>query len=164
VWLLLLGVLATASACSTGRTPGRSPWFAAIQTDTTGILRGLSLGEPFSSASERESATLLLHDAMGSLYRQRMAGRQFIDIEYWRQPSDTNHIAAVCLNIHLNDEMLARQLFKELTLYYTQLSGRNPEGSFGQYVWWFANDTRKLELKFENLKRDLTLSLVQAFK
>jgi hypothetical protein len=111
-------------------------------------------------SSEPDSPTYV--DNFGLGYKSRTANGELIDVAYWRSPLDSAaRLSAITVNVEVGSEPRAKKLMDELSSYYQQRFRRSPEGGYGNYRWAMTDQNLLLELKFENLKRDITLSLTR---
>lgn len=163
-WLCTLLLLA---ACSEKGT-SRSELFQEIfTTRESGTFRGVTLGESIEQARAQEAPNLPVHeDVLGLTYHFDLGQERSLVIAYYKDnlktQRETNRLASIVANVHLNDELTTAQLYNEIQDYFIQNNHYGlASGSYGDYIWESRlKNGMEVRLKLDENKHLITLNFI----
>lgn len=130
-----MALLLFQQACNSPQK-ARSSTFTDLVTEKEGIFRGVELGWPLEEVKKVETAAALVHDdEFGLVYKLELEGGRYARIEYFTDPErDNQELISIICNVHLNDQVEAGDLYREMEEHLSNMHGV-ADGGFGDRKW-----------------------------
>lgn len=128
----------------------RSEVYFPIFGKSTGVFRGINVGDGLEVARKKMGENPIYNDRMGLKYVLKEIGEVQTSVEFFadnlRTGKESNRITAISVSLKLKDEIQTTEVYEEILNQFVRKYGITG-GNFGDFIWDSPSSRLKVYLK-----------------
>lgn len=164
IWIGLCSMVFGQLSCRDSSSHA-SPFFEEIFPDSKSrAFRGIHLGDSLAKVKSVEPASPQFEDPLGVAFKYDLEEGKSYWVEYYSGQQGTSHpsqVVSIVVNILLQDEIIAHQLYQEIAVYFQQKYGLST-GTYGEYRWEInqIDGNEEILLRLHGNKGEISINFI----